>query len=104
VMMFRPDTCKVEPKFFLFQILSPYIYDKQIVPRVKGSASPHLNIGALRQFRFLLPSFDEQRRIVAYLDDLQSQLDELAATQDATQAELEALLPSVLDRAFRGEL
>jgi len=23
--------------------------------------------------------------------------------QDATQAELEALLPSVLDRAFRGE-
>ncbi len=45
-----------------------------------------------------------QRRIVAYLDDLQSQVDELTAAQDATQAELEALLPSVLDQAFRGEL
>jgi len=26
------------------------------------------------------------------------------ALQDATQAELDALLPSVLDKAFRGEL
>jgi hypothetical protein len=29
---------------------------------------------------------------------------ELAALQAATQAELDVLLPSVLDRAFRGEL
>jgi hypothetical protein len=29
---------------------------------------------------------------------------ELAALQAATQPELDALLPSVLDRAFRGEL
>ena len=55
--------------------------------------------GALRQFRFLLPSLDEQHRIVAYLDDLQAQVDELTAIQDATQAELEALLPSVLERS-----
>ena len=40
----------------------------------------------------------------AYLDDLQAQVDELTALQDATQAELDALLPSVLDRAFQGEL
>jgi hypothetical protein len=31
-------------------------------------------------------------------------VDELTALQDATQAELDALLPSVLDTAFRGEL
>jgi hypothetical protein len=31
-------------------------------------------------------------------------VDELAALQAATQAELDALLPSVLDRAFQGEL
>jgi hypothetical protein len=42
--------------------------------------------------------------IFAYLDDLQAQVDELTALQDATQAESDALLPSVLDRAFRGEL
>ncbi len=51
-----------------------------------------------------IPPLSEQRHIVAYLDDLQAQVDELTALQDATQAELEALLPSVLDQAFRGEL
>lgn len=30
--------------------------------------------------------------------------DELTALQEATQAELDALLPSVRDQAFRGEL
>ena len=34
----------------------------------------------------------------------QAQVDELTALQDATQAEPDALLPSVLDRAFKGEL
>ena len=43
-------------------------------------------------------ALDEQRRIVTYLDGLQAQVDELTALQDATQAELDALLPSVLDR------
>jgi type I restriction enzyme S subunit len=47
---------------------------------------------------------DEQRHVFAYLDDLQAQVDELTALQEATQAQLDALLPSVLDRAFRGEL
>jgi hypothetical protein len=47
---------------------------------------------------------DEQWCIVAYLDDLQARTDELAALQDATQVELDALLLSVLDQAFREEL
>ena len=47
---------------------------------------------------------DEQRRIVTYLNDLQAQVDELTTLQGTTQARLDALLPSVLDRAFRGEL
>ena len=51
-----------------------------------------------------VPPVAEQRRIVAYLNELQTQVDELTALQEATQAELGALLPSVLDQAFRGEL
>ena len=49
-------------------------------------------------------ALDEQHRIVAYLDDLQAQVDELTALQVTTQTELDTLLPSVLDQAFRGEL
>jgi type I restriction enzyme, S subunit len=46
----------------------------------------------------------EQRRIVAYLDSVQARLASLRELQSATGEELSALLPSVLDRAFKGEL
>jgi type I restriction enzyme S subunit len=52
----------------------------------------------------LLPPLPEQRHIVAYLDTLQAKVDALRHLQEETGAELGALLPAVLDRAFRGEL
>ena len=50
------------------------------------------------------PSLEEQRRMVAYLDGLQAKVDALKQLQSQTQMELDALLPSVLDKAFKGEL
>lgn len=47
---------------------------------------------------------EEQRRIVAELDALQAQVDGLKKLQSETEAELAALLPSILDKAFKGEL
>lgn len=49
-------------------------------------------------------SKEEQRRIVAYLDTVQAKVDAVKALQAETEAELNALLPAVLDRAFKGEL
>jgi len=46
----------------------------------------------------------EQRRIVAYLDGLQAKVEAVKRHQAATAAKLEALLPSILDKAFKGEL
>ena len=104
VMMLRPDKKRVVPKFFLYQLLSPLIQEDHIRRLCKGSASPHLNIGALRKFPFLTPPLPDQRRIVAHLDDLQKQMDTLKALQAETSTELDALMPSILDKAFRGEL
>lgn len=51
-----------------------------------------------------VPSMSEQHRIVAHLDNLQSKIDELKKLQAETQKELNALMPSILDKAFKGEL
>ncbi len=104
VMMLRPRREIVHPRFFLYQLLSPLIQEDQIAPLSKGSASPHLNIGVLRHFRFRLPSLPEQRRIVAELDVLEQKVEALGRHQAETAAELDALMPSVLDRAFNGEI
>jgi len=46
----------------------------------------------------------KQRRIVAELDALQAEVDALKRLQAETAAELDALLPALLDRAFKGQL
>jgi hypothetical protein len=47
---------------------------------------------------------DEQRRIVAYLDSVQARLASLRELQSAMREEMSALIPSVLDKAFKAEL
>jgi type I restriction enzyme S subunit len=49
-------------------------------------------------------SLNEQWCIVAYVDGVQARLASLRQLQSRTQEELDALLSSVLDRAFKGEL
>lgn len=56
-----------------------------------------------RQF-VLLPPLNEQKRIVGELSALQADLCQLEALQLECEVGLDALLPSVLDRAFKGEL
>ena len=46
----------------------------------------------------------KQKSIVAYLDEMQVRVDALKRAQAESAAELDALLPAVLDRAFHGEL
>jgi len=63
-----------------------------------------INQRQLKAFEAFKLPISEQRRIVAYLDGMQSKLDALKRHQAETAAELDALLPAVLERAFRGEL
>ncbi len=51
-----------------------------------------------------VPPVNEQRRVVAELDVLQTEVSALKRLQSETSAELDALLPAILDRAFKGEL
>ena len=52
---------------------------------------------------FPVVEYDEQLTIAAALDALQAKVDALGALQDETAAELDALLPAILDKAFKGD-
>ena len=94
----------LEPEYLYWFFQSPQ-YWAQVYEEKKGSAQANMNARKLSGIAVpVAPGEEERNRIVAYLDGLQAQVDELTATQDATQAKLDALLPSVLNRAFRGEL
>lgn len=63
-----------------------------------------LNAKEFAEFPIMVPPLEVQRRLVAYLDGLQTQIEKLHRLQSESQKELDALLPSILDKAFKGEL
>jgi type I restriction enzyme, S subunit len=64
----------------------------------------NVSLGRLQSAKIPVPPIPEQRRVVEELDALQEQVDALKKLQSETATELDALLPSVLDKAFRGNL
>ncbi len=69
-----------------------------------SSTMPKISQPKLGAIQIPLPPLLEQRRIVAYLDMLQAKVDALKRLQTETAAEMDAMLPAILDRAFKGEL
>ena len=52
----------------------------------------------------MIDKFYNRYLIVAYLDGLQAKVNALRELQSTSGEELSALMPSILDKAFRGEL
>jgi type I restriction enzyme, S subunit len=90
-------------RYVLWGLRSP-IGQVQLLGDKYGQGKPGLNLKNIRSIKLPFPPISEQRATVAYLDGLQAKVDRLKALQAQTRAELDALLPSILDRAFKGEL
>jgi type I restriction enzyme S subunit len=60
--------------------------------------------GAVRTLPILLPSLNEQKRIVTQLDALAAETQRLTRLYEQKQAALAALKKSLLHQAFDGEL
>ena len=103
VALCRLPASEVEARFALWALIGPQ-GQRQLLTQRYGQGKPGLNLRNIRSLEFPFPPIEEQRRIVAYLDDLQTKVDALNHLQAETATELEALLPSVLDKAFKGEL
>lgn len=100
----RSDAAKMLPDFLVFALNSRLVRNQ--IEELGKTTAGNIGIsgGDVQSFSIPVPPLHEQRRIVAELDALQAQVDVLKRLQAETAAELDALLPAILDRAFRGEL
>jgi type I restriction enzyme S subunit len=75
-------------------------------PSPEGTTAtlPSLRRQDLEQLLLPFPPLDEQRRIVAYLDQVHEQVRAIITAQEASEVELLQLEQAILHRAFRGEL
>lgn len=79
---------------------------KQVVFReqTRGGAQPFLSLTILNNLVFALPPIEEQEEIVRRVKILFSLADKLEARYKAARAQIDNLTPSLLSKAFRGEL
>ena len=100
----RIDRRVADPAFVNYAINSS---DGQAFLRSQGKdaiGQTNINTKQIRQMPVIVPSLSEQRAIVARIDALRGKLDELQRLQREVEAELAAFTPSLLAKAFRGEL
>ncbi|MDB5308915.1 MAG: restriction modification system specificity domain protein [Gemmataceae bacterium] len=93
----------LDGEYLCYVLRSSWIRDRMHT-KSRGDMIPHIVLREIKEFPIPLPPLPEQRRIVAHLDALQAKVDALRTLQAETAAELDALLPAVLAKAFAGEL
>jgi len=109
------DGCVVSPEFPVFEVdqtrIFPEVLDihfktPSVWPEISGASSGtnvrrrRLNPNDFLAYRMPVPS----RRMQEFVRSVGARLDALKQLQAGTVAELDALLPAVLDLAFKGEL
>jgi type I restriction enzyme S subunit len=106
MMRLNLNDSSVESKFVWYWLQSDTAR-KFIERKAKGTSPTMKKItqGIVMEIPFPSSlSLSRQHQIVADLDALQAKMDELKSLQVGTADELDALLPSVLSKAFTGEL
>ena len=91
----------IEPKFvfYLFRSIEPDISDKGT-----GSTFKAVTKSFVEQLEFGLPPLDEQKRIVAKIEGLLSELDKGVESLKTAREQLKIYRQAVLKHAFEGKL
>jgi len=103
IAILKPNPKRLEGRFGWYMLRSLTVFDRAW-SATTGSAQPTIPLRAIRELPIPLPPLAEQRRTIRELDCLQGEVDRLRGLQAETTTELDALLPSVLSRAFAGDL
>jgi len=99
---------RLDPKVilptFAQQMLQHLRVSGQLIDFARTTAGQYnVSLGRLRSAEIPVPPLPDQPTIVEDIDILQAKVNELKKLQSETAAELAALLPSILDKAFKGE-
>ncbi|MFO9752161.1 restriction endonuclease subunit S [Legionella pneumophila serogroup 1] len=93
----------INKKFFKYFLNSPY-YWSQISESRLGIAVQNVNASKLKEIEFSLPPLKEQKRIVAKIDELFSELDNGIAALKIAREQLKVYRQALLKHAFEGKL
>ena len=96
---------EIFPEYLALILISPNVQEYFRQGKT-GLATSQVNITRKKilSLKIQVPPIQEQRRLVDSFKNFHTKVNSLKALQAKTVAELDAMLPSILDRAFKGEL
>lgn len=103
IAILKPDLSHISSNFLLFSLGAENIKN-QALNVATGTAQLTIPLSGLRSFIIDLPAQDEQQEIVRRVEALFAVADRLEARYQTARAQVDQLTPSLLAKAFRGEL
>jgi restriction endonuclease S subunit len=103
IAILKPNHTKIISKFLLIALGTEDVR-QQALAVATGTAQLTIPLNGLRSLAIPLPPFGEQTEIVRRVETLFAFADRLEARHSAAHAQVENLTPSLLAKAFRGEL
>jgi type I restriction enzyme S subunit len=100
----RLDQTKFDPWYVSALVSSPRGKEYFQAASKQTTNLASINQRQLKSFPLFEIPLSKQREIVTGLDALQAKLDTVKTLQAETAAEMDAMLPAILDKAFKGEL
>ena len=91
----------MEPGYIMWMLNSPPVR-RQAASSIKGVGRPRLGLGGIRQLSLPVPPLNEQRRIVAAIEEQLSRLDAADASLTDASRRASALRNSTLHEAING--
>lgn len=98
-LVLKPDYKRIDHDFLYYVLSSPTTF-AQFDAAAAGSTVRNLNIGLVEKVRIPLPPLEEQKRIVAVLDQAFAALDRARALAEANLADAMALPQAAIDEIF----
>jgi type I restriction enzyme S subunit len=103
IAILRPQLRLLVPRYAWHMLRSRTVFEKAW-SYTTGTAQPTVPLRAIKALEIPAPAVGEQQRIATYLDGLEAKVDDLKTLQSESAAQLDSLMPSILSKAFRGEL
>ncbi|HEX2641516.1 MAG TPA: restriction endonuclease subunit S [Thermoanaerobaculia bacterium] len=101
--LLKLDRSRLDPEFAEHMLNSPPVR-KCSRAGTRGVGNQNLVLTTIRELPIPAPPLADQRRIADGIRTIRGRLEILASFQEETSTILDGLLPSILDRAFRGDL
>jgi len=104
VIRIRPNQELVDPEYLNLYLNSPCGQMQMLERSRTTSGLYNLSVGRIKTIKIPVPLKSVQLNIVNHLNLLQARITSLKSLQSEIEQDLEALIPSLLQKAFAGEL